>query len=199
MKIVKMTICLLIYQLIFTITTSFAQYNNGDCLVFAEVFLDKNQKSNSWVEIYNPTDKPLILEKFRLSNVRTLNMLPDLIRKEGGIVLEPNEYIVLCADDSLFKTIWGNRIKSIMVRDLAHFDAGGFIALKTKSMEHSSSSYEGFRYGNPDISKNHEKYLGNQVVPFSEDGKSYSREILYTVGGEITVRINKSVPTPGKK
>jgi len=38
-------------------------------LIFSEVYLDENQPSKSWVEVYNPTDKPLILATFRFSHI----------------------------------------------------------------------------------------------------------------------------------
>ncbi|MCJ7812215.1 lamin tail domain-containing protein, partial [bacterium] len=34
-------------------------------LIFSEIHLDANQPGNNWIEVYNPTDKPILFEGFR--------------------------------------------------------------------------------------------------------------------------------------
>ncbi|MGD8782693.1 MAG: porin family protein [Ignavibacteria bacterium] len=67
-------------------------------LIFSEVYLNENKPGKSWVEIYNPTNMTLTLEKFRTSNVLTTNILPEEIKDKGGIEVVPGATVVLCAD-----------------------------------------------------------------------------------------------------
>ncbi len=82
----------------------------ADHLVIIQVCLNNNEKSKCWIEVYNPTDKVLILERFRLSHLRTINVLPDSISKEGGVKVGAGEYVILCADENMFP--WLSRTTS---------------------------------------------------------------------------------------
>ncbi len=55
-------------------------------LIINEVYLEETKPENNWIEIYNPSDKEMTLEQFRLSHIRTINVLPPDIRKEEGFI-----------------------------------------------------------------------------------------------------------------
>jgi hypothetical protein len=165
--------------LLFVFCTSFAltpQEKEGQ-LFFSEVYLDSEQTGNSWVEIHNPTDTSLMLQRFRISHIKTINILPDSIQQLGGIEVKANEFLILCADKSLFNKTGDIEIKPIVVKELTMIGTGGFMALTTKSSK--NNLFDTFRYGDPDKSAYAEDLRGDQVLDFLKNGNSYSRVINF--------------------
>jgi len=93
----KSRVFLLIMVLFSTIPLNAQLKRDG--LIFSEVYLNDIELDKSWLEIYNPTTEPLVLERFRFYHVMTTNILPQEIQENGGIELLPGECIVLCAND----------------------------------------------------------------------------------------------------
>lgn len=161
-------------------------------LVITEVFLDSTMSGNSWIEIYNPTNNSLVLEKLRLSNIRTTNVLPDL---KDEIKVNAKEIIILCADMEIFEKLYGklqNRI--IEVKALTMLSNGGFISLATKNNHETGGDI--IRYGVREMSLKAHSRAGNYIIQFSEN-KSFSRKIVESVIGESISEFQKSNPTPG--
>lgn len=57
-------------------------------LVFTKAMIDK-KTSQVWFEIFNPSAENIILSSFRISGVKTPNILPADIRRNNGIELKP--------------------------------------------------------------------------------------------------------------
>jgi len=166
-------------------------------LLFSEVYLDNKHPEKSWIEIYNPSDEVLVLEKLRISNARTTNILPLDIKKQGGIEIKSRECLVICVNQKTFCSIWGESNNIVEVPHLSGFSSGGFIALVTK--ESGMNGIDAFRYGNPEFSKNIKKLKGKQVLGFSPDGKSYSRTISKANRSIKTSDYSITISSPGKK
>ena len=175
------TILSMVIVVILTYIPLSAQLKEG--LIFSEVYLNRNEPDKSWIEIYNPTSIKLSLEKFRSSNVLTTNILPQ----------EINESIILCPDKTKFNLKSSAKINQ--VSEMSNFGKGGFFSLKTKEMGEEGADI--FRYGNPEVTLNLETQLGNFVVPFSTDSKSYSRMSGNIPGESFQPRFIKTEPTPG--
>jgi len=188
-----------LFALALTLIVAFplSAQEKGKGLIFSEVYLDAKVSANNWIEVYNPTGKSLILERLHLSGVLALDVLPVSIKREGGIEISPGEYLILCADDERFNSIWGDQLKPISVTALPHLsEGGGIVALATKGLEEAGN--DGFRYGNPGISSYIEYYLGSQVLKYTDNGASHSREILETESGTGIGNFHETVPTPGR-
>ena len=155
----------LILLILFTVVQLQTQ-EKAQRLIFSEVYFDKEQPKESWIEIYNPTDKPLILEGFRISRFLTNNMLRDF-----GVKIKSNEYVILCEDKGRFKSMWGENIQLVGVGWLSQFRDGGYIALITKGM-----GYEAVRYGNPAKSAEYKNICTGKVLSFL---KRFIRLSLY--------------------
>ncbi len=166
-----------------------------DWLLFSEIYLDEEEPKKGWVEVYNPTDTSLILERFRISHIKTINVLSDSIQQQGGIEVKPDEYLVLCTDKDLFYSVWGTRIKPVAVDALAMLAKGGFMAVTTKSS--GSNIFDAFRYGDPAMSSYAEHFAGSQVLAFLKNGNSYSRKIVKTTTGINLSDFYETIPTPG--
>ena len=168
----------------------------ADHLVIIQVCLNNNEKSKCWIEVYNPTDKVLILERFRLSHLRTINVLPDSISKEGGVKVGAGEYVILCADENMFKSSYGNKVKSVGVKALTHIASGGFLAIITRGTDDAKGTI--VRYGKGEESLKIAAVAGDQVIGFSEDGKSYTRKIVKS-NNDLTISdFTESSAGPGK-
>ena len=171
--------------------------DQGKGLIVSEVCLDADSPSNNWIEIYNPTENPLTLERIRQSGVETLDVLPLSVQREGGIAIAPGAYLVLCADKAQLESVWGETLMPITVIPLGYLEKGGFITLVTKDL--GEAGKDGFRYGDPDESNYIGDYLGDQVLGFSENGLSYSRLILESDSGLLLADFAITVPTPGRR
>jgi len=196
MKILnKNQIILLVILLILYNTLSVSAQNIAKGLIISEVYMDDVQPFENWIEVYNPTDKPLILDRFRISHIRTINVLPADIRKSGGICVEPDKYLILCTDIEQFKAIWGKQIEAVAVEAFAQLVEGGFIAIITKNLGEKDS--DGFRYGNPSQSSQVKNQFGAQVLSILKNGKSYSRNIEKMADSVSILDWYESFPTPG--
>jgi hypothetical protein len=162
-------------------------------LAITEVYLDsKNQEF--WIEIFNPTDNELVLNSFRISGIRALNVLPPEIRKQNGIKLKPNEYLVICSDINSFTTKYSSDVKVVEVSLLKNIVDGGFVTIN--NLDGYESTKKIIRFGEKEKSSKVAGVVGdNEVLTFSNDGMSYSREIKKSreVSGW-----SKIIPTPGK-
>ena len=139
-------------------------------LVINEVFLNKDNPSNNWVEIYNPTKETLFLEKFSLSTISPENLLDKAIVNNGGIKLNPDDYILLCCEQN---KIFSNKEKVYYIKYLDYLSEGGIISIKTKDKK--LDGVDILRYGNSSITS----WTGiseKQVVPLVTNVKSYSRK-----------------------
>jgi hypothetical protein len=141
-------------------------------LVFNEIYLNESEPDESWLEIYNPSNNPLVLEKFRLYNVMTTNILPGEIRKNGGLEIAPGESIILCANSAKLN-LNNAKIKVIQISVLGSFGKGGFFSLRTKGM--GENGVDIVRYGDPKLTVTLQNQIGDYVIPFSSDSQSYSR------------------------
>ncbi len=189
----KSLIHLIVLGLLFLFAFSLIAQEHQKGLIFSEVYLDINQPQNSWIEVTNPTDKPLILKSFRYSFIRTPNILPTLIRGKEGIVLQPGEYLILCANEEIFEKNWGEIKNIIAFSSLAMFGNGGFFQLTTKNL--FKVGIDAVRYGDPKISSESENFCGKQVVPFVSGNRSYSRSISKSMTNST---FKETTPTPGK-
>ncbi len=154
---------------------------NADHLVISQVCLESGQAANSWIEVYNPTDGPLTLQRLRLSGVRTINVLPKTVQDQGGIQVAPGQCLILCSDDSSFNATYSAlTTKRIGVDALSHLGPGGFLAITTEGAPEAKGGV--VRYGDPKNSVLVSKLAGGQVVGFSKSGKSYTRRITRSLG-----------------
>ena len=103
-------------------------------MIFSEVYLDANLPERSWIEIYNPTSQPLVLEKIRYLNVKITNILPEAIQEKGGIEVLPGECIVICASTAHFQFNMDTKSSLFEIPENKHFGKGGFFSLRTKNM-----------------------------------------------------------------
>jgi hypothetical protein len=168
----------------------------ADHLVISQVYLDNSQPVKSWIEVFNPTDKPLVLKRVRLSHILTINIFSKAIQDQGGIQVSAGEYVILCADDSLFKSSYGNQIKTIGVSALSRLVSGGFLAITTSEAGESKGAV--VRYGDSNKSTNISKLAGDQVVSFSNEGKSFTRKVTKTKAGISLSDFVEAPATPGK-
>lgn len=185
---------LVICLLLFVVVPSLLAQTTKRGLVISEVYLDEKQPLNNWIEIYNPTNAPQVLDRLRISHIKTLNVLPAAIQRSGGIDIGPNEYLVVCADGEnglLFEA----RIAPVVVNALSQFIDGGFVAILTQNMDETDA--DGFRYGASSLSSHAAEFLGAQVVPFSSNPNSYSRTIVKSDGQISVLGWHESEPTPG--
>lgn len=169
---------------------------SADHVVITQVYLDSSQSVNSWIEVYNPTDKALMLERIRLSHLRTINIFPEAIQVQGGIQVPPGNAVVLCANDSLFRSSYGAQIKTVNVPLLSRVASGGFVYISTKGAGDGKGAF--VRYGAPQISSNISKLAGDQVVGFSKEGRSFARKVTRTQSGITLSGFAEAPADPGK-
>jgi hypothetical protein len=165
-------------------------------LVINQVCLNNIQPGITWIEIYNPTDNALTLERFRISHLRTINALPDSIKKVGGIKIGAGECVILCADENQFRSFYKKTIKVVKAKALLQIAAGGFLAITTKGTDITKG--EIVRYGKEEWSSKIAEIAGKQVVGFLEEGKSYVRKIEKSVAGISVSDFTESTANPGK-
>lgn len=168
----------------------------ADHLVISQVCLNNNQPGESWIEVYNPTDNALVLARFRVSNLKTINVLPDAVNKEGGVKVGPGEYVILCADENLFKSSYGNQVKVVNVNALSRIAAGGFLIITTKGAGEAKGAV--VRYGKKEVSFKIAELAGDQAINFSNEGKSFTRKVEKTRTGITVSDFTESVANPGK-
>ncbi|MFC1564585.1 hypothetical protein ACFL6G_06580 [candidate division KSB1 bacterium] len=164
-------------------------------LVFSEVFLDKEKPQKSWLEVFNPTSEALVLYGFRISHVYTSNLLPKA--KKSTYQVKPGEYLLLCANERVFRENWGEIDNLVVVPGISSFIDGGFIALYTNN--NKDKGVDAFRYGRSEKSKKYETAFGTQVLEFTANGKSWIRNIEIIESSTKILDFQESAPTPGKK
>ncbi|MCL5266513.1 MAG: lamin tail domain-containing protein [Bacteroidetes bacterium] len=167
-----------------------------DHLVITQVCLDSTQSANSWIEVYNPTDGPLVLQRIRLSHLKTINVFSKSIQDQGGIQVGAGKHVILCANDSSFKSLYGTQVKTIAVTALSRLASGGFVAITTRGAREAKGAM--VRYGKAEMSSNISKLAGDQVVSFSKKGKSFIREVTITKAGIGLSDFVESPAQPGK-
>jgi hypothetical protein len=164
-------------------------------LIFSEVYLNGNEPDKSWLEIFNPTTEPLILEKFRFYHVMTTNILPQEIQEKGGIQIAPGECIILCANKSKFDFPLEAKSKLIQVSTMTHFGKGGFFSLATKELGENGEDI--FRYGDPEMTSKLKNRIGDFVVQFSKDTQSFTRIKYETAEERFLPNFIRTRPSPG--
>ena len=188
--------CFLMLTPLFFYTTGASAQETADHLVISQVYLDNNQPANSWIEVYNATDKPLILERLRISHIKTINVLPKAIQDQGGLRVAAGEYLILCANQSLFDSAYATSTKYTGVDGLSQIATGGFIAVTTKGAGEAKGGV--VRYGDPEKSMQISKLAGDQVVGFSKNRKSFTRKITKTAAGMNVSDFVETSAAPGK-
>ncbi|MBN1291722.1 MAG: hypothetical protein JXB48_07765 [Candidatus Latescibacteria bacterium] len=167
--------------------------NNIDRLIMSEIHIDKNEPAKNFIEIYNPTDKPLTLIRLRLSTLLTPNILPYEYR--DGIVLSAHEKIIVCANEDFLGEVSHPGIRIIEAEPLKVTCSGGFFAIVNK--ESTSVPIDVVRYGDPKRSDHVKAFSNIQVIPLPENGKSYSRPITENNGSISVADFIESVRSPG--
>ncbi len=195
-NIMKYRTFLLIFIAVACIAVPLSAQLKRESLIFSEVYLNGNESDKSWLEIYNPTTRPLILEKFTFYWVLTPNVLPQEIREQGGIEISPGECVVLCANQSKFGFHMETRTKLVQVSSIIHFRKGGFFALGTKGLGEDGEDI--FRYGDPEVTSRFKSQVGDFVVPFSKEAKSYTRIRSETHGQQFLPNFTQTEPSPGR-
>ncbi len=187
----RTTVMLLLGLLVITLPLSAQLKSEG--LIFSEVYLDESEPSRSWIEIYNPTSLTQTLEKFRSYNVLTTNILPEEVKKNGGIEIGSGESVILCADKNRIN--FNSEKDVIQVNEIIHFGKGGFFSMRTKGM--SQNGVDIFRYGYPEKTDELKDQIGDFVVPFSKNGKSHTRTSNQIQKEEMRPVFIETEPSPG--
>ena len=159
----------------------------GQGLIFSEIYFDRERPEESWIEIYNPTDKTLILDNFFMSVYLMSDILPG-----SPYEIKPDDYLILCHNEEEFKATWGINKNVIAVDGISGFHKGGYISFSTKGLR-----YEAVRYGDPEISSGNADVCLSQILAFLKSGKSWSRKIKKTDEGVKIADFHSAVPTPG--
>jgi hypothetical protein len=160
------------FALLFAASLSAAQ-TLTDRLIVSEVYLDAKNPSKNWIEIYNPTESSQTIEGFRLSYIRSLNILPEKTGDEDGYIIKPNGFMLVCSDRNLLDASVPESVKVIEVSDLKTIRNGGFLAVYTRTSYKPVS--DAVRFGKPELSTHIAMLSECRAIPFSENGESYSR------------------------
>ncbi len=187
------TIVLLSVIFLSSVTAISQDINNK--LVFSEVYLDKENPTNNWIEVYNPTADTLVFKGYRTSNVYSINVIPKCVNPDSSLRLNPGECIVICSELERFHNIWGKEIKAFESAPLRFLIEGGFIILRTKG--NNDSVIDGFRYGDSSFSRGVIDALGTNVLDFTSNGRSHSRSFELSEDRKRARGFTKSQPTPG--
>lgn len=153
-----------------------------------------NKTSQVWFEVFNPTNELLYLSSFRLSDVKTPNILPPEIRTTKGVALEPGGRIILCGDIESFEERYGKDIKVIQITSLTNIGDGGFVVMN--HLEGIENTKNIIRYGKWERSLLVADLVpDNQILEITKDGMSYVRN--FDVYGSLS-NWSKTIPAPGK-
>lgn len=194
-KVKSRTFLLISMAALFMVIPLTAQLKR-DGLIFSEIYLNENEPAKNWLEIYNPTTRALILEKFRFYHVKTANILPEAIQEKGGVEIPAGECLVLCANESELDFQIEARSKLIQVSAISHVGKGGFFSLGTKEL--GEDGVDIFRYGDLEITAKLKSQLGDFVVPFSKDAKSYTRVKSENPSERFLPNFTQTEPSPGR-
>ncbi len=160
-------------------------------LVFTEAMIDKKD-SQVWFEIFNPTDKNISLVTFRISGIRTTNILPPEIRQNNGVELKPGERVIVCGDKESFTNKFGGDIKLLEIKLIKDINEGGFVIMN--HMDGVENTNNIIRFGTPEKSMAvASKVQENEIIDFSYDNMSYSRNI----NNSKLTNWFKTIPSPG--
>jgi len=181
----------------FAILVFFQTNLSAQKLVFSEVYMDKENPENTYVEIYNPSDEKLQVKAFRLSNIRKLNILPSFNVGFGNNNLDPKQRIIFCSNKSEFLKKWGDRINVFEVPLLRNIGSSGFVGLRTRTTRNEFID-DGFLFGDPERVKEFKFCKGTIPIPFSSEGKSFTRNISKGQVIKEGEGFIKADPTPGK-
>lgn len=161
-------------------------------LIITEIMLDI-EHNDVWIEIFNTTENPIVLNSMRTSNVRSLNILPPEAKKSGGYVINKNEFLIMCGSKNTFVKLYGDCPNLIEVNSLLRLDKGGFIVIN--NLDKTITSGNLVRFGKNDLSKAVVDIIpDSEVLEFRNDNKSYSRIKTTAVLTNWTI----SNPSPGK-
>lgn len=172
---IRCKIFLLISVGVMCLTLPLSAQLKREGLIFSEVYLNDKEPDKSWLEIYNPTLKPLVLKKLRFYQILTPNIIPEELVERGDLQLFPHECLVICANKSKLKFGRDIKIKLIELNVINQFGIGGFFSLRTQGQ--GDEGVDTFRYGEPKITAKFESQLGGYVVSFSNSMMSYKRSI----------------------
>ncbi len=138
-------------------------------LVINEVYFNESDSSQNWMEIYNPSKEPLTLSIFSLSTFLTPNLLQN---KE--IIIDKDGYIILCASENFKSKMKRDENKIIVFSELKMLDKGGIVTIGIK--EKGIDWYDTIKYGEDLYSKEMKGITNKKIIPFSANGKSFSRK-----------------------
>ena len=148
-----------------------------DRLIISEVHLLSVDSNKNWIEVYNPADTSFILTSMGMSNVWAWNILPPYIRRNGGYKLEPDNFLIICAD-STKKPNAEFEYPAIQVASLSQLDKdGGYFRISTQVGDDEIA--EGFRYGNRDYTEKYKELCGDFVIDYCDSNMSYHRIYPY--------------------
>lgn len=145
-------------------------------LIINEVFLDGDNPSNNWVEIYNPTNETLSLTQFAISTFLTPNLLSKEVIESGGIKIQKNDYLLLSADENIRTKLQKDHEKIFVFSELKLVDKGGLINIGTK--EKGANGFDIIKYGEDYYSSLGDVYTRLKLIPLGTNGKSFSRNKL---------------------
>ncbi len=139
-------------------------------LIISEVHLESLDSENNWIEVYNPTDKPLNLFQFRTSHVWTKNMMPVKYR---DTIVAAGEYAIICANKNMFDTV---TCPIIEIPFFSSLTKGGFVLIGSKEeLTDEQYTYNAIRYGDPSLTEKYQSKFGEFVAQFANHGMSYQR------------------------
>ncbi|MFZ2324264.1 MAG: hypothetical protein WAV89_11290 [Ignavibacteriaceae bacterium] len=162
-------------------------------LVFTKAMIDK-KTSQVWFEVFNPSDESMTLSSFRISGVKSPNILPADIRRNNGIVLNYGERLIICGDKQSFENAYENNSKIVEIEALKNIGDGGFVAMNY--MDGIENAGNIIRFGDRSNSLQVSDKVGDdQLLGVTNDGLYYAREI--NSNGRL-LSWEKINPTSGK-
>jgi hypothetical protein len=164
---------ILLITIIFLFTTFITAQTNTEGLVITEVHLTKDSPELNWIKIYNPEPNYETLGQFRVSHIRTPNLLPNF-NGEKKYEFAPGETLIFCVNIDKFEKHWNYEGKIVEIPVLGKLTEGGFIAISKNIVE--NEKFDLVRYGNPAASMNFRITNNYDVVPFSINNKTYTRK-----------------------
>jgi len=115
----------------------FMGYLNRVC--FSEVYLDTVDCSKTWMELYNPSRVDIRVNGGRYSHIRCINCLP-------SFTVPSKSYLVLCANDSVFNSYYGEIDNIFEISIISALPKpGGFFGIYTK--QDTLKLWDAIRFG----------------------------------------------------
>lgn len=167
----------------------FAQ-DRSEQLVFTKAMLD-SKTNQIWFEVFNPSAEDIRLSSFRISGVKTINILPPNIRINNGVIINSSDRLIICSNKYAFEEQYGKNFKIIEINQLDDLNDGGFVIMN--HLEGIENEKNIIRFGDFNKSSEVSKIVSDeQVLDFSSDGKCYTRD--FNSSGELTIW-TKTIPT----